>query len=307
MSVAMVDREPFEWRNILNGKSIMDDAASADSVIEVKMRDVGHVSVGEWFGDRQDRSFNYGQGAMRGQIKLVLLTSGRASISQNGRTASLVPGDFAVAVAAEPHLLSFESRFRCVVVIMESALLPVKEEDLRRAAALRVSGHHGTGRMATQFLLSVAQEAFLKDHSASHDLANALVNVVSAGLLDKLHDFEPDVWSLDGGSLIHRIRAFIESRLDDPDLTPLKIARAHHISVRYLQRIFESEGTTVSDWIRRQRLERCRAELIDPRHCRTSISAIAARWGFPDSSYFSRVFKATYYATPRAVRADALH
>lgn len=302
MSVAIVDREPFEWSNILNGKPISDRRSSGRSETHRAMAEIGSVSLCEMFGDRLDLTYTRDSELVGGRIRLVLLTSGRAAVNQNGRTALLVPGDFAVADAGQPHHISFETRYRCIVVLMDATLFPAKRGDVQRACGLRVSGHRGTGRVAAQFLLSVAQEAFHDDYTSSHDLANALVNVVSAGLAEKLQDSE---LTPDHGELIHRIRAFIESRLDDPDLTPLDVARAHHISVRYLQRIFEAEGTTVSDWIRRHRLERCRAELIDPRNVRTSISAIAARWGFPDSSYFSRVFKATYDETPRAVRASA--
>jgi AraC-like DNA-binding protein len=57
-------------------------------------------------------------------------------------------------------------------------------------------------------------------------------------------------------------------------------------------------GTTVTDWVRGRRLEHCRNDLVDPRYARTSIGAIAARWGLFDSSYFSRLFKTVYGAAP---------
>jgi AraC-like DNA-binding protein len=34
------------------------------------------------------------------------------------------------------------------------------------------------------------------------------------------------------------------------------------------------------------------------------ISAIAARWGFPDPAHFSRLFKATYGRSPRQFRRE---
>ncbi|MFX5558838.1 helix-turn-helix transcriptional regulator, partial [Acinetobacter baumannii] len=82
------------------------------------------------------------------------------------------------------------------------------------------------------------------------------------------------------------------------------IAAAHHISVRYLQRLFETEGTTVTTWIRQRRLERIRRDLADPRIDR-STSAVAARWGLADASHFSKLFKAAYGMTPRQYRLAA--
>jgi len=45
---------------------------------------------------------------------------------------------------------------------------------------------------------------------------------------------------------------------------PGTVAAAHYISVRYLYRLFDAQGTTVAAWIRPRRLERCRVDLADP-------------------------------------------
>ncbi|MBB5958104.1 AraC-like DNA-binding protein [Saccharothrix tamanrassetensis] len=99
--------------------------------------------------------------------------------------------------------------------------------------------------------------------------------------------------------LLHRIQAFIDARLADPELTPERVAAAHHVSTRQLYRLFESEGTTVARWIRDRRLERCRRDLIADR---VGVGVVGARWGMPDSSYFSRVFRQTYGCAPREYR-----
>ncbi len=61
-------------------------------------------------------------------------------------------------------------------------------------------------------------------------------------------------------------------------------------------------GDTVAAAIRRFRLDRCREELEDRRQRARSITEIAFRWGFNDSAHFSRVFKARFGMSPRAVR-----
>ncbi|MFF0815549.1 helix-turn-helix domain-containing protein [Rhodococcus sp. NPDC003318] len=76
----------------------------------------------------------------------------------------------------------------------------------------------------------------------------------------------------------------------------------HHISPRYLQKLFESEGETVTGWIRRRRLAKCRDDLADPRLARHSIGAIGARHGLTDSSHFSKAFKEEFGLSPRDFR-----
>ncbi|MGO4423445.1 AraC family transcriptional regulator, partial [Streptomyces sp. MCAF7] len=59
--------------------------------------------------------------------------------------------------------------------------------------------------------------------------------------------------------LLARINAFIDHHLGDPELGPAAIAAHHHVSVRTLHLLFQSEPETVSAWIRRCRLEHCHA------------------------------------------------
>jgi hypothetical protein len=62
-------------------------------------------------------------------------------------------------------------------------------------------------------------------------------------------------------------------------------------------------GDSVTDKIRTRRLARARDELAESD---TSISAIAIRFGFADSSHFSRTFKARYGVAPTDFRATRL-
>lgn len=101
-----------------------------------------------------------------------------------------------------------------------------------------------------------------------------------------------------------RIATFIEANLTDPALTPSDIAAEAHISVRHLHRLFESQGRSVSDWIRERRLEQCRAALSDPCMENKSITEIAFSWGFSDSAHFSRSFRRSFGISPRQFRSQ---
>ena len=67
--------------------------------------------------------------------------------------------------------------------------------------------------------------------------------------------------------------------------------------------LFHTAGITVGSFIRQRRLERCRADLSDPLRAGERITEIALRWGFNDMPHFSRVFRATFGATPSDFRA----
>jgi AraC-like DNA-binding protein len=103
-------------------------------------------------------------------------------------------------------------------------------------------------------------------------------------------------------ALRRRVHAFIEQRLADPALSPAVIADAHHVSVRYLYKLFEGRHRGVAGWIRSRRLERSRRDLLDPALAARPVSAIAARWGLVDPAQFSRLFRAAYGTPPLEYR-----
>ncbi|GAA3126831.1 helix-turn-helix domain-containing protein [Streptosporangium carneum] len=126
---------------------------------------------------------------------------------------------------------------------------------------------------------------------------------------DTLRDAVTDVVSATAGpcdGLLPRIRAYIDDNLGDPGLSPETVAAAHHISTRYLYKLFARQGISVARWIRQRRLERCRMDLSDPRLGGRAVGEVGAHWGFADSSYFSRVFRETYGCSPRAYRHGRL-
>jgi AraC-like DNA-binding protein len=102
--------------------------------------------------------------------------------------------------------------------------------------------------------------------------------------------------------LLKRIQAFALQHLHNPALCPSYLAREHNVSLRYLQKLFQESGLRASQWIRRERLDRCRCDLRDPRKADVSIAAIGRRWGFTTPSYFTRVFREEFGLTPRQLR-----
>jgi transcriptional regulator GlxA family with amidase domain len=94
----------------------------------------------------------------------------------------------------------------------------------------------------------------------------------------------------------------MRQRLADPGLTPHVVAAAHAISLRQLNRILEEDGQSPSDWIRRQRLGRCRRDLLDPDLAALPVAAIGSRWGFADPVTFNRAFRREFGLPPGEYR-----
>jgi AraC-like DNA-binding protein len=107
------------------------------------------------------------------------------------------------------------------------------------------------------------------------------------------------------GIRVARLRAVkddIEAHLTDGELTPVVVARRQRISDSYIRKLFESEGTSFSEFVLTRRLLRANRMLTDQRWADRTIAAIAFECGFGDLSYFNRTFKRSYGAPPSDIR-----
>jgi AraC-like DNA-binding protein len=101
---------------------------------------------------------------------------------------------------------------------------------------------------------------------------------------------------------LHEIKQDIGRNLDQPDLSVATLADRHGCTPRFIQRLFEAEGTTFTEYVLAQRLARAYRLLTDPRRAGEKISTIALDAGFADVSYFNRAFRRVYGDTPSAIR-----
>jgi AraC-like DNA-binding protein len=99
------------------------------------------------------------------------------------------------------------------------------------------------------------------------------------------------------------VKAHIARHLGSGDLSVGAVALAQQLTPRYVQRLFEDEGTTFSSHVLGERLALARRLLGDPGVGKRTISAIAYGCGFGDLSHFNHNFRRRYGVTPSDVRA----
>src|SRR4029453_2804562 len=103
---------------------------------------------------------------------------------------------------------------------------------------------------------------------------------------------------------LRAIKIDIVESLGRSDLSIGEIAARHGVTPRYVQMLFESESTTFTEFLLDQRLPCAHRMLTDFRFAERSVTSVAFYAGFGDLSYFDRVFRRSYGATPSDVRAD---
>jgi acetamidase/formamidase/AraC-like DNA-binding protein len=190
-----------------------------------------------------------------------------------------------------------------------------------RAVALSARGEGAYGRraalggfkdplvIAPEGLAGILSSTLERTASTLDELTECAWSTVSYSLAELLMSLVHQLGSsMDAGAtttqaaLLHRIFQTIERRLDDPDLTPARVAQREGISERYLQKLFEGAGDNFSHYVRERRLQRSWADLSSPSEAHRSVSEIAFHYGFNDAAHFSRTFRERFGLSPRAFR-----
>lgn len=224
---------------------------------------------------------------------------------QEGRRARFRTGDIGLTDMSRPFHCTYTER-RAVLVTYPKALSPLGSRDLDRLAGVSIPGTNGTAALASTLIRELPGQLASYGGSEAARAGTAVLDLVSVALaahLEREPALPPETRTQ---ALLLSCRRYIEEHLSDPRLTPEQVAVAHHVSLRYLHRLFEPGGEGVAALIRRRRLARCRQDLLDPALLGRPVSSIGARWGLPDAAHFSRVFKAAHGLPPAAYRDQHL-
>lgn len=99
------------------------------------------------------------------------------------------------------------------------------------------------------------------------------------------------------------VKDFIDSHIQDPDLSPNTVVQAMGISRSYLYKLLASNDFSFQQYVRVRRLNRVATDLRNLSLRASSITDIAMGTGFSSMSHFSRCFTSQFAETPRSYRA----
>ena len=238
-------------------------------------------------------------------LHLSVVLRGRLNAAQEGRTGVARAGDLISYETSHPVVFRADKPFESLVIRVPRHVLGRDAAHISSRTALSISGSEGLPRAAVAFFRGLA--GGLQDGTVTCDDAPNAVNCVLdliRGLYADPGDMREPTRPRSRAEVLLNLQSFIEANLGDPQLGPKEIARASFISTRYLHKLFESEGTSVCQWIRASRLERCRRDLLDPALAHHTILSIATRWGLPGPQHFSRLFRAAYGRSPSELRRE---
>jgi AraC-like DNA-binding protein len=230
---------------------------------------------------------------------------GRCQVIQDQRQAELAAGDFVIYDSTRPYTLIYPDGIHQFTLKIPRGQLIAQLPDVEALTATKVCGARGAGHLMINMIDTLIRDIGQLDPISFDAVAGSIVSILTAGLRTLESGAEPAPSTL---TAYHRerIRQHVLANLHDPSLSVQSTSAALQLSVSSLYRVFESQGTTLSEWIWNQRLDRCRRDLADPLLANQSVIQIAFRWGFSDASHLSRAFKRAFGLSPRDFRERAL-
>lgn len=228
-------------------------------------------------------------------------TRGRGVIRQDGRDAVLQPGDFALYDSTRQYQLVFDDDFEQIVLKLSGERVRGLVRDTHKLTATTVSGAQGAGHLLITMIDTLKNDVAQLQPASALAVADGVLNILAAGL-QTLPQATQQVLPQMASYHLSRIKALVDARLNEPELSVGSVADALGLSAGHVHRLFKAESTSLSQYIWQRRLDACGRDLLDPRMACRAVGDIAFSRGFNDAAHFSRAFKDRFGCSPREWR-----
>jgi AraC-like DNA-binding protein len=240
-------------------------------------------------------------------IRLVILKQAASSAPAThlGRDLTVEPGSAVVLSNCDFNAITFTAQSRYLAINFTRPTLRPLLRDFDTAVAHTIPNQVGALRLLASYV-----EALLADPVPPTDelrqLAIAHIYDLGALAMGATRD-TAELANKRGlrAARLREIKSDIAANLWRDGLSVGGIAMRQRVTSRYVQMLFEEEGTTFTEFVLAARLDRAHRMLADPCLTDRSISTVAFDAGFGDLSYFNKSFRRRFGQTPSDVRASS--
>jgi AraC-like DNA-binding protein len=224
---------------------------------------------------------------------------------QFGRTERMEAGDAVVVTAGATGYVRAPAAGRTITLCVPRQPIARMVGDLESTLCRRIPAGNAALALLTGYVGILENAAALAAPDVQRQAVTHVHDLIALALGATRE--AADVAKARGvrAARLRAIKADIAAHLSCDDLAVATVAARHRLPVRYVQRLFESEGVTFTDFVLDQRLACAHRLLADPRFAGLKIGMVAAEAGFSDLSYFNRAFRRRFGVTPTDVRAQA--
>ena len=234
-----------------------------------------------------------------GLLFYVLQVEGASRMRQGENEALLHAGDATLTDGGRSSEFLYNSYSRQLSLHLPARVVAAYGRGRRPRTAVTIARRGYAGALHALLIRSLSEAGTFSLAEGALVRAHLLEGILHLILADEGTPASANALCQDAWT---RVRSLLERCLSDASLDCAAAARHAGVSVRQLQRLFQSQGLTFSAWLRRERLQRCYFDLRQASGTRPTVTEVAFRWGFNDPAYFSRAFSAQFGFSPREAR-----
>jgi AraC-like DNA-binding protein len=239
-------------------------------------------------------------------LSLLVSQTGNVTVSARGREVTLC-GNEAVLISSDESVVFHRHSFgESIAIRMPCSTLSSTVVDVDDVVMRQMPRNTVALTLLTSYANSLLSDdhamvtAALRHHVATH--VHDLVALTLGAGSDAAHIAKRRGM---GAARLRAAKKYVTENISRRDISIGSVALHFGVTPRYLQRLFESDGSTFSTFLLARRLARAHRMLREPQSAQRRVSAIAYDVGFGDLSYFNRCFRRLYGASPQDIREAA--
>ena len=273
---------------------------------EVAFERLPNVSIAA--GSRSPAHYRISRELARGCkdiIGISVLRSGAASATQFGRELISGVGSASVLAPTDPSTSTMLTKGSFVTIALSLPVISLLAPDYSQAFGRSIPSSDSALRLLTRYIDTLQTGDELANPQLGQSASDHITDLAALALGAR-GDYADMAWQRGGtAARLGAIKSDILRSLDRNDLSTELIAARHGISPRYVRKLFEQAGSSFSAFVLTERVVKAHRMLIDRRYAHLNIAQIAHESGFGDVSYFNRVFRRHFGATPSDFREAA--
>ncbi len=220
----------------------------------------------------------------------VFQVQGKSFVEQVGNRSSMEVGDIVLMDSALPFRFSYPSAAQQISLILPRDIIERVLSLSKIELGVKIPAQSHIASFASRLVAEASLHQNL-DVDEGAAILDSLATLIKPSVLKSVSGVAPK------DRVFRDASEFVRARIGEPGLNADTIAESIGVSVRSLYRAFSARSTTLSEFVKAQRLDMC-ADYIRANRGQLNLTEACYRFGFCSSSYFSTAFKQRFGYTP---------
>lgn len=241
------------------------------------------------------------------EVVFIFPTRNREKFSQFGLEDEVGPGEAYVLTSSEAYWTMIEDNSSNVTIKAPASCIRQIFPSIDNIYGRRGIANIGLVPIVSQLALQTLRLGSSADSSILKRAENNIIELICLMLeTESIQDVHESTTTALSDVTLQRLSAFLSCHYPDPGLSPQHAATSLRVSVRYVHKIYQMNGTTFGRELLRLRLREADRMLRTPpgkNAVPDPISEIAYACGFCSQSHFSARYKEHFGITPGESRS----